>query len=681
MTNIDKDPNNEELPEELEKAIFFIVEKYGKESASTRKQQLKVWKRADEFWHGAQFIFWSESKQDWLSPSETKWWDQEEGREFASGPFYDYVVNIYRAHGESIIAALGAQVPGVRFSPDDPDDKDDVETAKMFSHIAELILKHNKSKIMLLNILMTMFNFGTVFAYHAPKADKAFGVLNIPDIKIDEDGNQIIGEASVAKSRVKIEIWSGLNVAISPYIKDQSETGYLILNTDQPKDFIISLFPSKKDKIEANFQSAPEEDERQARAASNFTARSSEDKASVSFKRIWLRTWTYECLPKYMEEQKKKLKEKYPDGIYVAYTGNTYLESRNENLDKYWTTGKSGLSRYIHSDPLGSPLIPINEITNVLVNLTLETIEQGISTKFADPTVVDFDTYSKHEARPGTVYPAIPKAGSRLSDSFHEEGGARLSKEVPVFADRVEKLAQFTSGSFPSLYGGPSEGKTRTASEYNASRQQALQRLTICWSFLGDFWATLMEKCVNIYVENMVTDEKLVTPGKGKNDFVSTWIVMSKLKGKIGNVEPEASEAFPISQAQKQQVLMRLIEMQNQFVATALFDTSNRELIADLIGLPDLKIPGSDQVNKQKMEIDDLLKGIPIAVDPDVDDHMVHIQTMKNFLVSPEGIETKDLKPDIYALLILHLKAHVNIIAKQVMEQSMGQRAKEPEIK
>src|SRR4030095_14363027 len=83
-----QDPNNENLPEELQTELYELVQKYENEDSGVRKQQLKSWKKNESFWHGVQYIFWSESGQDWISPADTRWYAQEGGREDAEGPFY-----------------------------------------------------------------------------------------------------------------------------------------------------------------------------------------------------------------------------------------------------------------------------------------------------------------------------------------------------------------------------------------------------------------------------------------------------------------------------------------------------------------------------------------------------------------------------------------------------------------
>ena len=178
-----KDPNNHKLDKSLQDCLKFLIDKYEKEDSWVRKQQLKLWKKNEEFWHGIQFVFWSESRQDWLSPTMYKWFNEDEGREGVEGPFYDFVINIYKAHGEAIIAALSAQVPTVRFPPDDAEDDDDLLTSKTYSKIADLIQRHNQVKVLQLMSLFTLWNQGLLAWYHAPKADKAFGMVNLENFK------------------------------------------------------------------------------------------------------------------------------------------------------------------------------------------------------------------------------------------------------------------------------------------------------------------------------------------------------------------------------------------------------------------------------------------------------------------------------------------------------------------
>ena len=704
----ERDPNNHNLSEELKDCLKYLLDKYEREDSWVRKQQIKLWKKNEEFWHGIQFVFWSESRQDWMSPAMYHWFNESEGREGAGGPFYDYVINIYKAHGEAIIAALGAQVPTVRFPPDDAEDDDDLLTSKTYSKIADLIQRHNQVKVLQLQSLFTLWNQGILAWYHAPKADKAFGTVNIENFKkqlscescggtfpVDDEEDLTTGlhncpncgtplQVSTVldsiqespKSRVLIDVFGGLHVKVPYWARKQGDCSYIIKAIDQPKPFLKMIYPHIADKID-NDEGDGQQYERMARAPSSFTSfsRADDNQDLATHRQIWLRPWAYEGLSKDKDKEKKQLYKKFPNGCYVAYVGNTYAESRDEDMDKYWTLLKVGLSSYIHSDALGQSLIPLQEARNVLFNLTLETIEQGIGSQFADPRVLNFNVYSKHEARPGMIFPARAREGQTLGNSFYEGARATLSSEVGPFWQQTDKDSQFVVGSFPSLYGGPGEGKSRTLGEYQQSRQMALQRLSIAWTLFTVGWAKLMDRCVHLYVENMIDDERYVVPDSTQRDnYVNVWIKKADLTGHVGEVEPEGADNFPVSTPQKQTLFFKLMELNNQFINAAMFDSENRRLIADLLAFTDLQIPGEDQRIKQSVEIADIIKGIPVQIDPLVDDSQIHIETCRHFLAGQRGLDLKKTNPTAYMMVEQHLQQHIQY-NQQIVEQDQEKKA------
>lgn len=709
-----KDPNNRKLPIELQEALQFLVDKYEKEDSWVRKQQIKIWKKNEKFWHGIQYTFWSESRQEWMSPADYSWYQEEEGREGADGPYYDYVVNIYKSLGETVIAALGAQVPTVRFPPDDAEDENDLLTSKTYAKIGDLIQRHNQIKVLQFNSLFTIWNQGFLAWYSAPKADEAFGTTDIEnfekqlycptcenEVPIEDqdeptESNQMCPECespleertvldsfdSTPKSRIVIEAYGGLHVKVSYWAKTQKDCGYLLKSLDKPKSFLKFTYPHIADKIDGD-ESDSQQWERIGRSPSSFSGPSqeAEDKDLATHHQMWLRPWTFEGLPKEWDDRKKKLLKLFTKGAYVCLINKTYCESRNECMDDYWTIAKCGLSSYIHTDAMGQGVVSLNEARNVLFNLTLETIEQGIGSTFADPDVLEFDTYSKHEARPGMVYPARPRPGQTLGGSFFETGRATLSREVGPFGQQIDKDAQQVSSAFTSLQGAASDGKSRTLGEYQQSRQMALQRLQIAWALFTIYWSKMIEKSVKLYVENMVEDEKFTIPDPNKKDnYLNVWIRMADLVGNVGEVEPEGADGFPVSTPQKQALFFKLLELNNEFVNAALFDSENRRLMADLLGFNDLEIPGEDQRIKQALEYVEMTKegGIFVDIDVLVDDHSVHIATCKHLLASLRGIELKKVNPQAYNLVEQHLQAHSMALTQQTMQPHQETAPGEP---
>lgn len=685
--------NNVKLPEELQKALISLVQKYEKEDQDARQKQLRQWKKNDLFWHGIQHIFWSETENDWRNPSEaglaTDAFDEEDI------PFYDFVINIYKAHGESVIAALSAQVPTVRFPPDDPDNEDDRLASKTYNKIADLIARHNNAKLIMLQALFILWNQGLIASYCCPKTSSKYGQVSVPKLGevnacpecgqvpedekatacptcMDEMGmpvplqarESVVGVEEHDKTRILLEQFGPVNVKIKRRACKQDDLPYLLLMYEQPLGKMRAMYPEIAEKIGRS-----QEDTQEKEARDPFDGGSSCD--DVVMKRAWLRPWTLEELTEDHRDSKEALQKLFPEGIYVCLIGENYAESRNEDLDDFWQVGKAGLSRFIHSDPLGQPLIPIQELRNLHTNLTEETVEHSIPSGFADPEVLDFDAYKKEEVRPGTMFPAAVKAGERLADKFFETGKASLSREVEVFAERLDSDGQFVVGSFPSIYGGPSETGSRTASEYTQSRQNALQRLSNTWFLLVDWWAHLMEKAVKRYIDNMVGDERYTVPeGKGyKSVYIS---LMAAKNGKVGEVEPEGSDRFPITLAQQQDLIIKILEMQNEDFNTALTDPQNRKMIADTFGFTRLFIPGEDQRSKQAREIQEIIKGELVEVEPDIDEHEIHMSELRSFLVSDVGLDLRKGDPEAYMRLKAHLEQHKMLAMEQMISEAQA---------
>ena len=71
----------------------------------------------------------------------------------------------------------------------------------------------------------------------------------------------------------------------------------------------------------------------------------------------------------------------------------------------------------------------------------------------------------------------------------------------------------------------------------------ALQRLSIVWNLVVDWWVRTIAGSVLLYADCIVEDEKFTKYESGS--YVNVWIKRSQMEGKIGGVEPEASESFP----------------------------------------------------------------------------------------------------------------------------------------
>lgn len=492
---------------------------------------------------------------------------------------------------------------------------------------------------------------------------------------------QQVGEHDTPKNRECLEIYGPLNVKIPIWCKDQFSTPYVILETDEHVALLREIYSELADKIQAS--AYPDTWEREARIPTNY--RNDFPRDIVTVQRVWLRPW---ALNNYINQDEAKiLKGKYKDGVYVVIINHDLVaEIVPDKLDDHWTISESPLAETLHPEPIGAPMIPLQDIENETTNLTLETIEFGIPETFADPRTIDFDVYRRQEARPGQISPATAAAGHSLGESFYEVKASNLSREVAGFADRNTSQAQFVMGSYPSVYGGSAEGGSGTAREYELSRTSALQRLSSTWTIVQEWWAKALGKAVKSFADNMREDEKSVQ-AKGSS-FINVWIRRAEISGNVGDVEPEISEAFPVSWSQKRDVIMNLMQMKDEDVSAVIRHPENAGLVASIIGVPELYIPGDDDRTKQLMEIAELIMTEPqmgqpdpmtgqpmmmssVPITPDLDNNQIESEICKAWLISEVGQDAKKNNPGGYANVLAHKKEHDAEIARQAQAQAM----------
>src|SRR5258706_3898848 len=128
------DLNQEEID-----AIKDIIDDFENEDQSVRERQIRSWKRMELLWYGFTNFYWDYVAHDWRIYGSTSY---DTGSDDNQGAYYDKNINVFRAYGETIIAALSATVPPIKCIPDDADNVNDLLTARSGSKIAELVYNH-----------------------------------------------------------------------------------------------------------------------------------------------------------------------------------------------------------------------------------------------------------------------------------------------------------------------------------------------------------------------------------------------------------------------------------------------------------------------------------------------------------------------------------------------------------
>lgn len=707
-------PKVEVTDEELETALSTICDKFDAEDRPTWDNLTKENRRLVLMWHGFQRLAWSEISNDWKTPQQVAKVNLD-----IDPDDYDRNINIYKAYGESIIAAASASIPKVRFFPKDANNANDIIAAKEYTKASELIQQGNSVKLLLLKANYIRFNSFYVAFYNYHHESEEYGTTKTPnygpivqkDVQatcascsapVDSTEHSLDGSVNCPTcgengppvpqeteqvglgitsfdeepmGREIIEVYSPLHVKIAPYVRKLRDSPYLRLETEQHYTKLRDLYPE----IEKDINESPDTGLSYRYSRESPYESGLRTGLNTTF-RWWLRPFTYNIL---LEDDPVRtyLETNYPDGIHAVFVEDKLAEVKAESIEEHWTITEATTAETIIADPLGAPLAPIQDMKNDLMDLSLQTIDHGIGETFADPNVVDFEKYRTTAAEPGLMFPAVPPIGKDLSSGFFQVRPATLSKEVPDLDDRLTEYGQLSVGAFPSIYGGFAEGGSKTLGEYQASKNQALQRLTIPWEETNAAWAKLMKKCVLSLKKYMKGDQHVVQPAG--NSFQNMQVSQTELmNGDVGHVDTENSDQFPISWPERRDLLMQLLGMKDERINSAIYDPNNAGEVARTIGFQGFHIPGEKDRNKQLWEITELLKngpqmpqmGVPgqtadpsmpqiptptLSTEEYVDDHIVHIQVIKDWAVSTEGIEQREKNKQGYLNVMAHLMQHI----------------------
>jgi hypothetical protein len=143
---------------ELQAALMSILHDFDLIEETTRNYNIRTWKHCENYFHHIQNTYWSEYANDWRTPEAFYKNNPDE-------PQTDVdlkIINIYRAHAESITAALSVGTPSIRFFPNDADNPADISTSKAKSKIVKMIERQNKAKLLLMRMIYILFNQGMV---------------------------------------------------------------------------------------------------------------------------------------------------------------------------------------------------------------------------------------------------------------------------------------------------------------------------------------------------------------------------------------------------------------------------------------------------------------------------------------------------------------------------------------
>lgn len=744
----------QEVSDEIRVALKSIVDHFDQEDRAVRDRQIRMWRRMKLYWDGFQRIWYSEVAHDWRIYDDQQN-DNDADNSYYDKPvnvFRAYLESIIAALSVSV--PLVKCTPD---DADNPLDLATAKVGNRISELVykhndvtllwihALFIYMTEGMIACHNYTDTDKKYGTYQTNeyedveedhflcpecgdnvdglfpNGPRPPVGFDPPRLGSIgegfdntplecpecqglidpnlqKTTETIRRIVGTTDHPKSRQVLKCFGGLYVKIPNYAMDQSQCPYLGFSEEIHYAIALERYPDL-DTLGNDWQSKVGYDsggvydpyERWGRLNPQYNGEYPIN--TVTIRKFWLRPSSYNVLD---ETNEKLVRDKFPDGCCITLANEEIAtDPIPELLDDHWTLTRNPLSDYLHHDPLGLLLTSIQDITNELVSLTLQTIEHGIPQTFADPAVLNFAQYKQTEVAPGTIYPAKPRAGKSIGDAFYEIKTASLSREVLPFGQQIQSFGQLVSGAMPSLIGAASKQGSKTASEYSMSRAQSLQRLQTTWKMLSVWWKTIFGKVIPAYIESVEEDERhVVEDSNAPGNFINIFINRSDIQGKIGNVECEAADQLPTTWITMKETIMQLMESQNPAILSSLLSPENLPFIAEAIGLNQFIVPGEADRTKQYDEITLLVDSTPIpreipagppgpdgqptmieeegpsvSIDVEVDNHAVQASICKTWAVSEAGQLAKTEKPEGYKNVVLHLKMHLMAQQAEMMQQ------------
>lgn len=753
-----------------EECLQTVVEHFWKEDSDTRQRQVRQWKRLKLFWEGIQQIWYSETAHDWrVFDQQELYADTDQGNyDKPINIFRAYLESIIAA-----LSVLVPPIKCFPDDADNPLDIQTAKAADkiaklIFRHneaqliwLQALFIYCTEGMVALHTYTKEDESYGTYKEKQFEDYEETHEVtictncgfnladkiltdqaedefnpemsemqvefqmepetelcpacmqLMAPETKIDNlIVTRVVGETEHPKSRQCMEVYGGLFVKIPNYARKQADIPYLIhvyeTHYAVAREHYAADRPDLREKIQGNASSSGGFEPNEQFTRTNVQYRGAVPSEMVTIRNCWLRPSAFQILD---EEKCNYLRKKFPNGARVVMINDVVAEYNNETLDDAWTLTYNPLSDYLLFNPLGMLLVSVQEITNDLVSLTVQTIEHGIPQTFADPSVLNFDGYAQLETTPGGIFPATPKPGAQggIRDAFYEIKTATLSQEVLPFGQEIQSMGQLVTGALPSLFGGDIQG-SKTASQYSMSRAQALQRLQNTWKMFTSWWKTGFGKVIPAYIKEMRDDERYVEMLKDGN-FINCVIRKAELAGKLGSIEIESNENLPITWMQKKDVIMQLMQANNPQILQMLASPENLPLIYEAIGIDDFYIPGEDSRNKQYDEIKELLNSQPLQVpapppvegeaeqaallgekapeipetieEPSVevgefDNHAVEYEICVKWINSPQGQLAKVENPQGYLNVCLHARMHKVALDMEMMQQMQAQTGANP---
>lgn len=501
-------------------------------------------------------------------------------------------------------------------------------------------------------------------------------------------------------------LYNGMYVSTPFWIRMLRDTPWLILEYEEYKGKILMAYRSKPEIYKKLREMADGNDSGGSSGGYAETiAKTTRDLAQSPsgtvilphrnrwlYSRIWMRPSEYELakgeidVDGELKPLRDALLEKYPTGLRLTIVQDKVIEIEPEILDYVWVMGQPEFAENAFPDPLCKDLMSSQDLSNMCLNVTGETLERQIPQTGIDVDMIDLNARKKHQL-PASFIPMRRKSGQSLKDSIVTMAVAKTEPEMTDYPNQLREHAAETVGITRAIFGAGE--KEQTAYATNLKRNQAMLQLSPALDALRKLIAGAEQN--GVMQMALHSGGRIPSPYAPRTESEDIDGIEELAEGGW-HAEPE--DTMPQGWSERRAALQELMEKNPEALAALGFmEIDNIPIIQDtLVGLPDWKIPNSDVLNKVNRCILELLQGealekpsmqvpgkmiqIPSVPVDEWDDHQFFSMALVAWLMTEdaaqERIKNRKGFDNVCAFWKCHKGQAITAMAQQAQQDAAG---------
>ncbi len=671
-------------------------------------------KRAGEgrfYWRSMFDVYFDEANTVWNQPGAAFNEDMDDGDVALT-----YGFNIYQAFGRGFITQVGVP-PAIKFIAADQFSPNANRIASSADAFRKRIEYKNHIDLMAEQVARLFWTDGRVCFYSRWVCDGArFGYEDQKHVDEEAEG---LGEGGKPPEKKPREPKGG--EVVTPYgvleckvpinMRERADFPFIQLSFEIDLNSAKAMYPHISANISGG-QPGPGEYnfDRTTRIATTQGIRLlTQTGDTVYMLPTWQRTWIRPSFFASIDnlEDRKFFEDNFPDGMFVAFVGETYAESRNESMDDHWEVCHPLQGDGQATPSAGYLIMAVQDCTNDMVDLHMESFMKAIPALFGDKGLFDFAAMSKQHAGPGARWPTKRELepDEDINHKLFSEPTPEISQAAQTFLDKLfGAFPQFLTGIYPAGL-GDADPNNETKGGILALRDASRGQQGVAWKAFRNSYAKSMEQLIRIgayFRAGEAEDGKLSVNSPGNSETI---VDLEDLHEGNFFCVPDGDESYPRTHEDRQQaynVLVQAATAGNAGAAAILAEPQNAVVLKDIISIPGLVIPGADEAEKQLSEIKQLLAEPPVPntdaemgymlatlvakatgkpappkppieklfrsslpIDPEFDNSAVELQAGTKWVNSAPGQQEKQENPEGFLNVRLHLLEHKNALNQE----------------